>query len=114
MNRKRATVLTQAGHFAADADDSLFMGGQVASDIPVVLIAVRLRHQHIDVPAEDLLLAVTEQPLSRAIERFDSSALVDDDDSVDSRLDDGTVPRFAGSKSRFHPFVLAEALHFGI
>ena len=53
MGKVRA-VLAQADHLAADADDLLLAGGQVIVQVAVVLVAVGLGHEHLDVLADDL------------------------------------------------------------
>ena len=56
MQRKRRAVLPPALHLASDADDLGSTGRQIARQIGVVLLVIRRRHQHVDVPAEHLLL----------------------------------------------------------
>jgi hypothetical protein len=65
---------------------------------------VRLRHQHVHVAAQHVLRGIAEQPLGSGIERFDPTAAIDDDDRVDSRVDDRSIPFFAGTQGRFDAF----------
>ena len=98
VERKRRAVPAQSGHLAADADDLLHAGREIAREIGVVLLVIRRRHQHVDVLADDVALGVPEQPLGRRIERFDAAVRVDDDDAVDRRLDDRPPARLAGAE----------------
>ena len=52
---KRRPVLSASGHFAADADDALLAGREIPAHVLVVLVMVRLRHQDVDVAADDVL-----------------------------------------------------------
>ena len=65
MQRKRRPVLAQARDLAPDADDLLHAGREIAREVGVVLFVIGRRHQHVDVPADNLPLAVSEQPFSR-------------------------------------------------
>src|SRR5437867_8279661 len=98
MNGKRAPIFAQSRDLATDTDDPLRAGRQIALEVPVVFFVVRSGHQDIDVSAEDLGARVPEQSFRRWIKGLDASATVDDDDAVDSGLDDGgqngrVVPR---------------------
>ena len=95
VQRKRRAVLAAPGHLAADADDLLDAGREIAREVAVVLLVIRRRHQHVDVAPEHFGLAVAEQPLGGRIERFDAAVRVDDDDAVDGRFDDRTPARLA-------------------
>ena len=88
-------VLAQADDLAADADDLLLPGGQVIVQVAVVLVAVRLGHEHLDVLADDLARRVAEQPLRRRVHRLDHAASVDRDDRVHGGFEDRPCPRLA-------------------
>ena len=68
--------------------------------IAVVGFVIGRRHEHVDVPTDDFGAGIAEQPLGPAIERFDASLRVDDDDAVDRRVDDGSQPRIRVSQVR--------------
>ena len=46
IQREGRAVLPQADDLAADADDLLLAGWQIAGEVTVVFVAVRRRHQH--------------------------------------------------------------------
>ena len=81
-------VLAQAGHFAADADDLAPAGGEIFGEVGVVLAAVGLRHQHVDVAADQLVSGISEHFLGRGIDGLDVAAGIDGDDGRDRRLED--------------------------
>ena len=68
---------------------------QVASDVAVVLVAIRLGHQQPDVLADDLGRGISEHLLGGEIERLDRAVLIDRDDRVDGRVDDRPQVVFA-------------------
>ncbi len=53
-----------------------------------MLFAIGRWHQHGDVPADHLLLAVAEQPFGGRVHRLDPAAAVDGDDGSDGGLED--------------------------
>jgi hypothetical protein len=55
----------------------------------ILASAVRLGHEHVHVPAHDVLLAVAEQTFCGRIEGFDQTARVDDHDGVNGALEYG-------------------------
>ena len=65
-----------------------------------MLTAVRLSHQHLYVAPDNLLGTVAEDPPRRWIEIFDYSLLVDRDDSICDRVDDGAHPVLAVAELR--------------
>ena len=64
-------------------------------EIAVVLFGVGRRHQHLHVLAEDFQGHIAEQPLGSGIEGIDRSFLVDRDDRIDGRIENGPRSRFA-------------------
>ena len=62
--------------------------------ITVVLFAIWTRHQHLDVLPQHVLRGIAEQPFCRRIECLDDPFAVDDDDAVDSRLENGLQDGF--------------------
>src|SRR6266568_5471069 len=98
LDRKIRSVLAPASDHAPDADDPLLACPQVALEIPVVLIAIRNRHQDADVPTDELGLAVAKEPLGRRIEGSDAATLVDNDEGVGRRIDDRAQARLARSQ----------------
>ncbi len=98
LDRKIRSVLAPASDHAPDADDPLLACPQVALEIPVVLIAIRNRHQDADIPTDELGLAVAKEPLGRRIEGSDAATLVDNDEGVGRRIDDRAQARLARSQ----------------
>ena len=70
LHREGRAILALADHDAADADDPLLAGREIAPDIAVMLRAIRVRHQHLDVLADDFAWFVTELPNRRGAERL--------------------------------------------
>jgi len=86
--------LAPRANLAADADDARLTGLVEALEVPVVLRVVRRRHQHVDVVPDDLLGAITEDPLRGEAELLDSPAMVDHDDRVDGGVEQRTEIQF--------------------
>ena len=80
------------------ADDVRLARGDVTLDIVVVLRAMRLAHEHPHVVADDVGGGVAEHALGGSIEREDLPALVDHDDRIDRRVEQG--PKFCGDHGR--------------
>ncbi len=88
LHREDRPRFVPRDHGAADADDPLFSGGEIAGEIGVVLRPIGLGHQHADIAADHLLGAVAEHPLGGGAEAADPAAGVDRDDGVGRRVDD--------------------------
>ena len=88
MQRKGRAVLAAATHFAADADDLLDAGADIVGDVAIVLTAVRLGHEHLDVLADELGSVITEQALGGGVDVFDQSSIVNGDDGRNGQLQD--------------------------
>ena len=100
IDRKDRAVVAPAFHFAPDADDDRLAGLQVAGEAGVVVRAVGLRHQLLDVLAERFGALVAEDPAGRRIEGFDRAALVDRDDSVEHVIHHGAFAIFCRPSHR--------------
>jgi hypothetical protein len=72
---------------ASPADDVRLAGGGITLQVAVVTRTVRLRHQHVDVLADDVRGGMTEHTLGRTAESDDFSALADHDDRIDRRVE---------------------------
>src|SRR5436190_9292948 len=83
------SILTTPDDLAADADDLLFPGLAVVLQIPVVLPAVGLGHEYPDIPPDHFHRGVTENALGSRVEAVDDAVLVNSDDSIDGRCQDG-------------------------
>src|SRR5262249_55317977 len=83
MKRERRAIAPTAGYFATDADDVSRSCLEVTGDVAVVFFTIGRRHQHVDVTADDVGRAVPEQALRPAVEGFNTSVAVDDDDAID-------------------------------
>ena len=94
VERKGRAVLAPATHFSANADDLLDAGSQIVGDVAVVLGLVGLRHEHLDVLADQLRCAVAEQALGRRVCALDEPAVIDGDDGRDRRFQD--APKLCG------------------
>ena len=83
VHREGRAVLALADHLAADADDLASAGAVIIVEIAIVLVAIRRRHQHLDVLADDLARPIAEQRLAGRIEHQDTPRGVDQDHAVD-------------------------------
>src|SRR5690242_8850652 len=61
LNRESRAILALADHDAADADDALFAGLQIALEIAIVILPVWRRHQHLDVAPDHLGGTIAEE-----------------------------------------------------
>ena len=82
LHREGRAIAAPADHDPADADDSPLIGALVAFDIGVVALAIRRRHQHLDVLADDVRGLQPEQAFGRRTEGLHDAVLVDDDHGV--------------------------------
>ena len=103
VQRERRPVLAPSLHLTPDTDDLGPSSGQVSRQVGVVLLAIRGRHQHVDVVAEDLVRGIAEEAFGRRVEGLDASMGVDDQDGVDGRIDDRPPTRFAGAELALEP-----------
>jgi len=71
-------------------------------------LAIRRRHQHADIAADDFGFDVTEQALRGGAEGLDDAALVDHNDCVRHRVEDRTQSRFALAQSKLGSSALAD------
>ena len=88
VQRKSRAVLAATTDFAADADDLLDARADIAGDIAIVLTPIWLGHQHLDVLADELGRAVTEQALGGRVDVLDQSPIANGDDGRNGRLQD--------------------------
>src|SRR5208337_3074236 len=85
-------VLAAAADLAADANDPLLPGLQVALEVRIVFVAVGRGHEDRDVLPDDLRGGVAEDPLGGRVERLDGPLLVDGDDAIHGGVDDRPDP----------------------
>ena len=76
VHREGGAVFAATDHFPSDANDFGLPALDIVGDVTVVLAAVGLRHQHLDVLADDLLRGVAEYPFGCWIEGRDRAAVV--------------------------------------
>ena len=72
----------------ADAKDACLAGGQIAAQVVIVLDPVRIRHQNLDVLADQLGGLVAEHSFDGGVDRSDDAGLVDRDQRVGHVLHD--------------------------
>jgi hypothetical protein len=89
--RDFAAVLATRPDFAPLADHATLARFHVPAHVAVVRALVRLGHQHGDVSADHFLGRVAEQLLGSLAEFLDRAAVIDDDDGVDGRVEDGAI-----------------------
>ena len=84
FHRKGRAVLAPSLHLTPDADDALVSSGSVALQVFIMLLPVRGRHKHLDVPANNFVRTVAEQPLAGRVVFLHSASGIDDHDPVNS------------------------------
>ena len=60
-----------------------------------MFLLVGCRHEHVDVPADHLGFGIAKQLFAGRVHRLDQATLVDRDDRIDSRCQNGSRSRFA-------------------
>ena len=81
-----------------DPDDPPLSGAQITLDVAVVVLAVRRRHQDLDVLPDDLGRLVSEQALGSGAERLHDPALVDHDHRIRHGVEDRCEVGLAGKR----------------
>ena len=108
LHWKNDAVLAPCLDLSADADDPLLAGPQVAGEVAVVVLAMRGRHEHLDVVPDHLSGGVAEQLFRRGAERLNDAAFVNRDDRIGSGFEDGTQPCLALLHQGLRPFHLGQ------
>ena len=103
-------VLPPADDLAADADDLALARAEIMLQVGVVPVVVGSGHQDFDVGADQFRQGVAEQALGGRIGRIDRAPLVDGDDAVDRRVENGGdaalhVPRLPVRRSTATPVI---------
>src|SRR5687768_15374226 len=88
LDREGDAIFSLADDLSAHANDLRVTSPQIMSDVLVVLAPVRLRHQHADVLAENLLGSIPKHSLGGVVEQLNQAAVVDYDDAIDCRFED--------------------------
>ena len=92
---KLRSILSPSDDLAADADDPLLASGQIASEIAVVFIPIRRRHEHLHVMTDRFVFRKAEQLLRGGIDRLNNAAFIDADNPIDGGFQEGVHPCFA-------------------
>ena len=100
FHRESRAVLALTRNDSTETDNSPLAGREVATDVAVMVFAVRRRHQHADVAAADFLGGETEHALGRRAEGLDDAALVNDDHAVGDSVEDRAQMRLCFGQSR--------------
>ncbi len=87
IERHARPVLADADDLATSADDLGAAGLLVALQMAVVRAAIRLRHQELDVLAQDLRGRIAEDRLRASAERGEGALLVDHHHTVEHRVE---------------------------
>jgi hypothetical protein len=82
LHGEGGAILAPPHHDAADADDSPLPRLHVMTQIAVMPLPIRRRHQDAHILAHGLFGREAEQPLCRRAVGLDQAAIVDDDDRV--------------------------------
>src|SRR4026208_347556 len=98
MRGEARAVFATRGDLPSDADNAPLTGHLIAPEVVVVFRGIRIGHQHRDVTSHDLLRGISEDALGGRIEELDGAPTVDENDGIDSRLDDRAPALFAPPK----------------
>ena len=101
LSWKQAAVGTHGRQFDPAVQDALLTGLQVPCKALPVCLAQPRRHDLLrEVAADHFLGPVAEGPLERAVYVGHPGVLVNADDSIESTLENGALPRLAGGEDR--------------
>ena len=92
VERERLSLFTEAHDLPADADNLPHARLPIVGKVLIVLAVVRVGHEHLDVPPDDLVGLVTEDAARSRVERFDRAVLAHGDDAVHRGLDHRAQP----------------------
>jgi hypothetical protein len=92
LHRKGRAVLAPPDHLAAGADDLPLARAPKMIEVLIVLLAIRARHQHLDVLANHLAGGVLEQSFASRVEHQHATAHVNQDDAVNRGFHHGLQP----------------------
>ena len=109
LHGEGGAVLALADDEAADADDAPLAGAQVALHVTVMLAAVGLRHQDVDVAARHLRRGIAELAFGGGTEGLDPGVFVDHDHGVGNRVENRLQVRFPRAERLHGGCLLAHA-----
>ena len=95
---KRRSVSAHTEYFSTRADHASSSCRPVVAQVFIVVLGELFRHQHFDVVSQYLAACVAEHLLAGGVERFDETVLVDGDDAVNRRSQDGLQALFVFSR----------------
>ena len=98
VHGKGCPVFAPARYVTTDADNFSLTGSKVVGEILVMAAVVRFRHEHHDVFANHFIAAVTENPNRSRIKRLHGTFLINGNDAVNDRIQDGTHSLFASAQ----------------
>ena len=86
---EEAAILSPAFFITAYPDDTGVSGGQVVGQVLIMLDLMMFRHQHADVLTDQFIPFISEQGDGRLVDYLDHSTVIDHNDAVNSRFEDG-------------------------
>ena len=95
VHRKRGAVFSLANDLTANADNLRLASAQVRRDVAVVLLGVRRWHQDTNIPADQFYCRIPKKLLGGRVHRLNQPSLVDGDNPLDGRFQDGPHPLLA-------------------
>lgn len=87
LHGKCRSVLALAHHDPIGSDNAFFAGREIALEVAVVLVPIRLWHQHSKILSNCFVLRVPELPDGGCIERDNRAILLADDRGVEHSIE---------------------------
>ena len=82
-----AAIAALRQQLATDADDARLAGLDVVPQVVVVLRAIRLGQQDVDLQPDDFLFVVAEHPLAGMVEQLDAALVIEQHDCIDRGIE---------------------------
>ncbi len=100
LDREGAAILASPHDFPSFADDLWHMAGTVVAQVAIMGLAVRARHQHLDVLSDHFGGVVAKNPLSGRIDGLDNAEFINGQNAIHD-----------GVQNTFNPVATIAQLH---
>ena len=89
LHREDGPVTALARDLEPETDHLAVADVEMGAEVIVVFLALRLGHEHLEVPPDRLVPGVTEEAFGGRVHGLQRAVLVDRDDAVEDVVDDG-------------------------